>query len=99
MNKSNQSKINGTKTKSIRIEFSHPTAQTVNIAGTFNDWRPEVTQMFPLGDGLWGKELALPHGSYEYLFVADGQWIADPSTKETVPNPFGGVNSVLRVEG
>jgi len=38
-------------------------------------------------------------GRYEYLFVVDGQWLPDPNAKESVANPFGGRNSVLRVSG
>ncbi len=81
----------------VRIEFSHPEASAVAIAGTFNDWRPEATPMVAMGEGRWLKALVLPPGRYEYLFVADGQWLADPSAKETAPNPFGGVNAVLRI--
>ena len=44
-----------------------------------------------------GKELILPPGTYEYLFVADGRWLPDPLAKGAVPNPFGGVNSLLTV--
>jgi hypothetical protein len=36
-------------------------------------------------------------GTYEYCLVAEGQWMPDPLAKETVPNPFGGRNSVLKV--
>ena len=36
-------------------------------------------------------------GTYEYCLVVDGQWRPDPLAKETVPNPFGGRNSVLKV--
>jgi hypothetical protein len=50
-----------------------------------------------LGDGRWLKETVLPAGTYEYRLVVDGQWIADPLAKETMPNPFGGMNSVLKV--
>ena len=95
--KKNKSKINGHTAKSITIEFIHLKAQKVNIAGTFNDWRPEATQMISLGNGRFRKELALPPGYYEYLIVADGQWLVDPLAEETVGNPFGGVNSVVRV--
>ena len=42
-------------------------------------------------------ELLLAPGVYEYCLVVDGEWMADPSTEESVPNPFGGRNSVLRV--
>jgi hypothetical protein len=26
----------------------------------------------------------------------DGQWVAAPLAKETLPNPFGGMNAVLK---
>jgi len=85
---------NGTVTQRIRIEFAHPTAGQVAIAGTFNDWRPELTQMLPLGDGRWLKELALSPGINEHRLVVDGAWMVDPRASENVPNPFGGFNSV-----
>ena len=53
--------------------------------------------MISLGDGRWRKELALPSGVYEYRLVVDGEWMADPQGRETAPNPFGGLNSVLKV--
>jgi hypothetical protein len=68
------------------------------MAGTFNDWRPEVTPMVLLGDGRWRKELTLPPGVYEYQIVVDGEWMPDPLAPETTPNRFGGMNSVLRIE-
>ncbi|MGO8696350.1 MAG: glycogen-binding domain-containing protein [Limisphaerales bacterium] len=67
----------------VRFEFTHPTASTVCVAGTFT--------------GRWWKETALVPGTYEYCLVVDGQWMPDPLARETVPNPFGGRNSVLRV--
>ncbi len=81
----------------VHVEFNHPAATAVAIAGTFNDWRPEATPMIPMGEGRWLKALVLPPGRYEYLFVADGQWLADPLARATVPNPFGGVNSIITV--
>jgi 1,4-alpha-glucan branching enzyme len=81
----------------VRFEFTHPTATTVCVAGTFNDWHAEAKPLHPVGDGRWVKETVLPPGTYEYRLVVDGQWIADPLAKETVPNPFGGRNSILKV--
>jgi 1,4-alpha-glucan branching enzyme len=81
----------------VRFEFSHPTASTVCIAGTFNQWQPESKSLRSTGVGHWWKETALPPGSYEYCFVVDGQWMPDPLARESVPNPFGGRNSVLKV--
>jgi 1,4-alpha-glucan branching enzyme len=83
----------------VHVEFAHPRASAVAIAGTFNDWRPEATPMISLGDGRWRKELALPPGVYEYRLVVDGEWMLDPQGQATVPNPFGGLNSVLKVNG
>ena len=53
--------------------------------------------MIALGQGRWAKDLALPPGDYEYCLVVDGQWKPDPQATETIPNPFGGVNSVRKV--
>ena len=81
----------------VCFDLTHPTAQSVSIAGSFNDWHPTATPMVALGDGRWRKELTLPPGRYEYRLVVDGQWVDDPAAKETVPNPFGGQNAVLEV--
>ena len=89
---------NGTADQSVRLEFTHPTAKSVSVAGTFNDWRPGATEMVSVGDGRWLKELVLASGVYEYRLVVDGEWIPDPLGRETTPNPFGGLNSVLRIE-
>ena len=86
------------RSRCVYFEVTHPAAQEVCIAGTFNDWHPAATPMIPLGEGRWSKELTLPPGRYEYRLVVDGLWVDDPAAKETTPNPFGGVNAVLNVE-
>ena len=87
----------GPQMEPVHFEFTDPTAATVCVAGTFNDWHPSAKPMHPTGDGRWLKETVLPPGTYEYRLVVDGQWMPDPLAKETVPNPFGERNSVLRV--
>jgi 1,4-alpha-glucan branching enzyme len=82
----------------VHLEFQHPTAQSVCVAGTFNDWAPGAMRMIPLGHGKWATDVALPAGSYEYCFVVDGDWVCDPAAPERVPNPYGGFNARLRVE-
>ena len=81
----------------VRFEFSHSTAHDVAVAGTFNNWQPATKQLHPLGSGYWLKETALLPGTYEYCLVVDGQWMPDPAARETVPNPYGGQNSILKV--
>ena len=74
-----------------------PFASSVSVAGTFNGWHPTAKPMHLSGAGNWVKESNLAPGTYEYCLVVDGQWLAYPLARETVPNPFGGRNSVLRV--
>lgn len=83
----------------VHFEFTHPTASVLGVAGTFNKWRPHITPMMQWGDGRWMAEVFLVPGVYEYCLVVDGAWMADPLVKESVPNRFGGRNSVLRVIG
>ncbi|HEY5346531.1 MAG TPA: glycogen-binding domain-containing protein [Verrucomicrobiae bacterium] len=81
----------------VRFEFTHPTAKTVCIAGTFNQWQPEAKALHSSGAGNWWKETNLAPGTYEYCLIVDGEWMPDPLANDYVPNPFGGRNSVLKV--
>ncbi len=81
----------------VSFEFVKPGASRVCVAGSFNDWNPEKAPLIPTGDGRWIAQLEVDPGRYEYLFVADGQWVADPKAPESVENPFGGRNSVVTV--
>lgn len=81
----------------IRIEFHDDQAQAIFIAGTFNEWSATATPLLATGGGHWMKELMLPPGRYEYLFVVDGEWRPDPGAAEQVLNPYGTYNSVLAV--
>ena len=83
----------------VLLEFSHPTAKAIAIAGTFNEWRPEFTPMVSLGEGRWIKQLILAPGVYEYRWVVDGEWMPDRRAGGTVRYPLGGRNFVLRVNG
>ena len=90
-------RTDGPRLEPVRFEFTHPTATTVCVAGTFNDWQAAAKPMHRVGEGRWLKETALAAGHYEYCLVVDGQWMADPLARHTVPNPFGGRNSILEV--
>ena len=83
----------------VRFEFIHHTAATVCVAGTFNHWQPQTKPLHASCNGHWWKEAALAPGTYEYCLVVDGEWIPDPLASATVPNPFGGLNSILKVAG
>lgn len=81
----------------VQLEFTRPGAASVSVAGTFNNWRPGATPMIPVGEGRWIKQLRLAPGRYEYCLVVDAAWMPDPLAKESVANPYGGLNSVLHV--
>lgn len=81
----------------VHFELTDPAARSVCIAGSFNDWRPETTEMVAMGGGKWTKDMSLPPGTYEYRLVVDGRWMPDPNASRTVPNPFGETNSLLIV--
>ena len=81
----------------LTVKLVAPEARCVGVAGTFNNWQPAATLLKVSRAGEWKGELTLPPGRYEYLFVVDGKWTPDPTACEAVPNPFGGVNSVVSV--
>ena len=80
----------------LTLKFVDPAAKHVYVAGSFNNWHAAALPLKPAG-GEWVGEVKLAPGRYEYLFVVDGKWLPDPRAKETVPNPFGGFNSLLSV--
>jgi len=81
----------------VCFEFVKPGAKRVCVAGSFNDWKPDLSPLKPQENGRWVADLTIKPGRYEYLFVVDGQWMPDPNAKETVENPFGGRNSIVGV--
>ena len=87
----------GPPLQTVLFEFFDLLATSVTIAGTFNDWQPHATALLKLGAGRWARKLVLPPGIYEYRFVVDGKWMSDPTAAETALNPFGQVNSVVKV--
>jgi chromosome partitioning protein len=77
----------------------YPRAQTVQIAGDFNGWKPEAAPMEKVSDGgNWQIKLPLNTGTYRYRLVVDGQWQQDPYNEMTEVNPFGEFNSILNVQ-
>jgi chromosome partitioning protein len=77
----------------------YPRAESVQIAGDFNDWKPEKTAFQRMDeDGKWQLKLSMEKGLYRYRLVVDGQWQQDPYNDWIEMNPFGEFNSVLNVQ-
>ena len=69
----------------------------MSLCGEFNGWSPEAGPMTRHEDGHWEAIVALRPGRYEYKFLVDGEWLADPGVEQTVTNGYGSVNSVIEV--
>jgi hypothetical protein len=79
----------------IVVRFRMPAAQSVAIAGNWNDWKPEALQ--GLGDNLWEAALLLPPGTYYFNLVVDGrEWVV-PGGVATISDGMGGLVAVLNV--
>ena len=77
----------------------YPRAGAVAIAGDFNNWQPATTPMQRVGEtGVWQAKMKLPHGTYRYRLVVDGQWQQDPYNERSELNPYGEYNSILEVK-
>ena len=82
----------------ISFEYFAPSARSVFLAGTFNNWSQDGNPMKKDRNGRWHAALSLAPGHYEYLYFADGTWQCDSEAKECVPNPFGSWNCVVNVQ-
>lgn len=71
--------------------------KNVQVVGTFNAWDEVQGRMQKGKNGEWRKRVNLQPGRYEYKFIVDGEWQADPDASESVQNSFGSENSVLQL--
>jgi Glycogen recognition site of AMP-activated protein kinase len=78
-----------------KVTFAWPAGQIpAAVAGDFSNW--EHLPLKPQGT-VMARVMYLPPGDYQYRFVVNGEWCADPACPETAPNAFGSFNNVLHV--
>jgi hypothetical protein len=73
-----------------------PEAESVCVAGDFNNWSPHSTPLQKRHD-RWVAAIDLAPGTYQYRLVIDGKWQHDPHATRTETNPFGDLNSVVEI--
>ena len=79
----------------VVVRFRMPGAQSVAIAGSWNDWKPD--KLTGLGGDIWERALRLPRGTYYFNLVVDGrEWVV-PSGIATISDGMGGQIAVLNV--
>lgn len=80
----------------VEFKVSAANAKKVYVAGTFNNWKPNIDALLPEFE-LWKTTLNLAKGNYQYKFIVDGNWMLDPKNPH---NAMDGdiVNSFKAVE-
>ncbi len=82
----------------VLFTFEKADADSVAVAGDFNNWAADKNLLKKNKNGIWCIVLPLKKGEYGYKFVVNGsEWVADPKNKATKDDGFGGVNSLLKV--
>ena len=85
--------------KRVKFEVAAGVGKTVSIAGSFNEWDPNVKYLQDKdGNGVYVCYLMLAPGVYEYKFIIDGEWCLDDNNANFAPNDFGTLNSVKEVK-
>ena len=89
------------RVNSSKLEFTYhdDAAESVALAGDFNEWITTATPCGMNDDGVWSAQIdLLPPGRYRYKLVVNGaRWIEDPSNAMKEPDEYGGFNSILHI--
>lgn len=90
-------KIQKKHRKKVVFSLDAPQAETVFLAGDFNQWDPAKHGLKKGKSDVWKTTLMLSPSTYEYKFVVDGKWQVDPVNTRTCQNCFGTRNNLLTV--
>lgn len=83
--------------KSVVFKFNSKDAETIHIAGDFNNWNISSHPLFELGNNVFNTTIYLKPGTYHYKFIVNGtDWVVDPNA-ECVDNENGEKHSVITV--
>jgi hypothetical protein len=69
---------------SLRFAYTAPPGETVTVGGSFNNWDPFMYELEETSPGYYTLTLALPPGTYQYVFFHQGERIPDPYNHEKV---------------
>ena len=84
-------------TRQVTFALKAKSAEWVSVVGEFNAWHEDKGAMKHGEDGVWTKTLRLKPGSYQYKFIVDGEWWADPDNPTFCYNEHGTTNSIVDV--
>ena len=66
--------------KKAPFSLMAPDARSVQLAGDFNSWNPEVNPLKKSSNGVWKINLKLSPGRYEYRFLVDDLGLSQSAT-------------------
>ncbi len=85
--------------KAVTFTVHAEKGKSVHVAGEFNKWDPTAKKMaYKARAGVYAATIKLAPGEYQYKFVIDGTWCADPENANAVQNDQGTFNSVIVVK-
>lgn len=85
--------------KAVTFTVHADKGKAVYLAGEFNKWDPSAKKMaYKARSGVYAASVKLVPGVYQYKFVIDGTWCADPENVNSVQNDQGTFNSVITVK-
>lgn len=81
-----------------KFSYSAPTASSVHLAGSFNNWSTSADPLTKGTDGIWTLVKRLDPGAHQYKFVVNGSdWKEDPNNPNSADDGYGGKNSMIQV--
>ena len=85
--------------KTVTFTVHADKGKAVYLAGEFNKWDPSAKKMaYKAKEGVYAATVKLAPGEYQYKFIIDGTWCADPENVNSVQNDQGTFNSVITVK-
>ena len=85
--------------KAVTFTVHAEKGKAVYLAGSFNEWSTTAKKMaYKAKSGIYAATVQLVPGEYQYKFVIDGTWCADPENENSVKNDQGTFNSVVVVK-
>ena len=86
--------ISFTKMKFYRMnldiaDFGLEKADKVEIAGNFNNWKPDTEPIHHFEGTNYEVKLASPEGVYEYKYLIDGKWYPENENKKLIVGENG----------
>ncbi len=86
-------------TKTVTFSVHGEKGHTVCLAGEFNNWNPSAKKMaYKARNSVYSTTIKLAPGSYQYKYIIDGTWCADPENINSVANDQGTFNSVIEIK-